>query len=188
MKMSFFSLIASLAFVTVANAVPMQTLSFDDLRAACREPKRFQNQIQPTSIVLDCSDRVVRWVPSAEGTFSLPSKRVITHAVGSDKYRVSVTGVEVSFEPAVHACPTMKQIEETVALSQEVTCDQLANYEGTATKMCQQLIEDLRAHNPAAITLKDTGKTLSFCNVEQGGTSGGGNTGTPMKKKPMTMK
>ena len=81
MKTSLFALIAALAFVTVANAAPMQNLSFEQLRSACREPKKFQNQILPTTIVLDCSERMLRWTPSNEGSFTLPSKRVITHAV-----------------------------------------------------------------------------------------------------------
>jgi hypothetical protein len=46
------------------------------------------------------------------------------------------------------------------------------------------LIEDLRSSNPGAVTVKDTGKTLSFCSSDQSG-SGGGNTGGPLKKKPL---
>jgi hypothetical protein len=153
---------------------PQKSLSFEELRAACRDPKRFQNQVQPTSIVIDCSDRALRWIPGSKGLFALPTKRVITHAVSSDKYRVSVTGCDVNSEPTPGECPTMKQIEETISLSEEITCDQIIHFEGTATLLCQQLLDELRHSNPNAVQTKETGKVVSFCRPDDGGPLLGG--------------
>lgn len=171
--------IGLLLAATTAAAAPHQRLSFEDLKMACQDPKKFQNQIEPTSIRLDCSDKVVKFVPCAgeatgcgNGSMTLPAKRVIFFNVSSDKYTVPNSQEEVRTEPLVEACPVYKQIEETIAVSQEVTCEQLKTYQGTATQLCLSLLDGLKTENPSAIKVRETGKVASFCKPdgEKGGT------------------
>lgn len=169
MKSALFAFV--LAFAFVAQAAPMQRLSFDQLKEACRDPKHFQNQLKPTTIVLDCSDRLQKWVPGESAQTPVSSKRVITYAVSSDKYTVTSTANQVESEPAQVPCMVMKQIEETLALSQEVTCEQVEGFPGSGTDYCKKLIDDLRAQNPASIVSKETGKLMSFCSGNSGNQS-----------------
>lgn len=40
--------LALMAVAQIAGAAPVQKLSFEDLKQACQDPKKFQNQIEPT--------------------------------------------------------------------------------------------------------------------------------------------
>ena len=151
----------------VANAgAANQNISFEQLKLACKTPEKFQNQIKPTSIKLECKDRLIKWIPSGEGTAPLTVLRYISHNVSATKYTVPTTREEVQVAPIAAACPLYKQIEETVNLSQDVACEQIEGYEGSATKLCGELIDGLRNSNPSAVRVRETKKEISFCNPE----------------------
>lgn len=160
MKIVMFAL---LALTQMAVAAPMQKLSFEDLKQACKDPKKFQNQIEPTSIRLECSDKVYKYIPAGTSTSTLPARRVVYFNVSSDKYTVPNAQEEVRTDSYTSECPLMKQIEETIAVSQEVTCEQIKDYTGTATQLCLSLLDGLRNDNPEAIQVRETGKVASFC-------------------------
>lgn len=155
--------LALMAVAQIAGAAPVQKLSFEDLKQACQDPKKFQNQIEPTSIRLDCSDKVYKYVPAGTDTMTLPARRVVYFNVSSDKYTVPNSQEEVRTEGYSAECPVLKQIEETIAVSQEVTCEQLKNYTGSATQLCLSLLDGVRSNNPEAIQTRETGKVTSFC-------------------------
>lgn len=158
------TLIAGLLLIgsaAVAN-VPNQKLGFEDLKMACKDPGKFQNQLAPASIKLECSDKVLKYVPAGQGV--MPGKRVITFNVSSDKYTVPATPEEVKHEGT--SCPLLKQVEETISLSQEVTCDQIKDYQGSATQLCVSLLDGLKRDNSSAVRIVETGRVISYCKAE----------------------
>ena len=158
------SIIVGLVLATsMAFAADHQTLNFDNLKAACKDPKRFQNQLKPTSIKIDCADKVVRWIPAGMSQTKMPSKRIVMAGVSSDKYTVPRDSNDVEHTPYTGECPVLKQIEETVAISQEITCEQIENYTGSATALCARFLDGLKNDNPSAIQTKETGKVATFC-------------------------
>ena len=154
---------------------------FDDLRQACKDPAKYQNQIKPSSIQISFADKVVRWIPAGNSKLTLPAFRLVNHKVTSDKYTVPSTKVEVPFPPTQDVCPVWKQIEEVTSISKEITCETIEGFTGTATDMCITILDDLKAENPAATIPKETGKVATFCKPELvGGPSNP--PPTPLKK------
>jgi hypothetical protein len=155
-------LLAALA-MTVQPAFAGQSLTFDQLKDACKNPAKYHSQIQPTGIKVECADRQLSWGPAAEDAFALPAERMIGFSISSDKYTVPMTRGPLVVPAMNSACPAFKQVEETIAVSESFTCDQLLAFEGTATELCTKLIDQMRTDNPAAIIRKDTGKEVHLC-------------------------
>lgn len=161
------AVIAGLMLVaSAAVAAPHQQLSFEELKMACKDPKKFQNQLEPASIKMDCSDKVLKYVPAGEGTMTMPAKRTVYFNVSSDKYTVPNSQEEVREESFTGSCPVLKQIEEIISVSQEVTCEQIKNYQGTATQLCISLLDGMKKDNPSAVQTRETGKVVSFCKAD----------------------
>lgn len=167
-------IIAVALTVAAQTAAAQQAMNFSQLKEACLNPAKFQNQIQPTNIKIDCSDRQVTWVASADDQTNLPGLRVVGHSVSSDKYAVALTKEQVKIDSTVVACPVMKQIEETIATAQSLTCAQITSFQGTATELCTQVIDQLRVNNPAAILTKETGKVVHLCKPADSGNGDNG--------------
>lgn len=140
-----------------------RTLSFDQLRVACQEPSRFQNQMKPANIKITCSDRIQRWVPAGTSTMTMPSERMVQFQVSSDKYTVPGDRAIVD-APAMQAeCPVLKQVEEVTTISKDISCDEIEEYRGTAASLCVVLLDGLRGENPGTVEVRETGRVASFC-------------------------
>lgn len=159
--------LVAIALLGLKTANAAQTLDFDQLRDACQNPAKYHSQVQPTGIKVDCSDRQLTWVQAGDDSMTLPALRVVGHAVSSDKYTVPVTKAQINL-PAINAsCPVFKQIEENIAISQTLTCEQLLAFKGGATDLCANMIDQARGDNPAAIIKKETGKEVHVCQTNQ---------------------
>jgi hypothetical protein len=156
-------ILVSLLTVSAGNASAEQSLNFEQLRDACQNPAKYHSQVQPTDIKVDCSDRQLTWVPIVHDSVSLAASRVIAHAVSSDKYSVPSTKSPIDMPAIPASCPVLKQFEETLGVSQSLTCAQLLAFDGTATDLCAKMIDQIRGDNPTAIIRKSTGKIVHLC-------------------------
>lgn len=144
-------------------AGPVQGLGFDDIKAACLNPAKFQNQVAPTNIQVSCRDVQLKWVATDAGSFNLPTAHAIVTSVISDKYSVAPMAAGIDSAAQTMACLQYKQVSETIELVRASSCDELIAFTGTGTDYCLSAALSMRAQNPAAIVTADTGKKSSMC-------------------------
>lgn len=155
--------LAALLLFSVQPAFAGQTLDFEQLKDACRNPAKYHSQVQPTGIKVDCADRQLKWVPSSPDKGDLSCHRLVGFSISSDKYTVPMNKAGLDLPAVGTECPTFKQIEETVNTSQNLTCEQLLNFKGTAVDLCQQMLDQARLDNPQALNVQETGKVHHLC-------------------------
>ncbi len=158
--------LCTLALVSVsafANNKPLT--SFDDLRTACKEPAKYQNQVAPSNIQISCTDQQSAWVATAAGSVAMDTTHYVTSAIASDKYTVNPTTQEVKSASQVSACGRLKEVNETVSVPKSLSCDEVLAFQGDATAYCLALVADVKANNPSAVQFADTGRTLDTCGV-----------------------
>lgn len=143
-----------------------KSIRFSDLKTACLEPARFQNQTAPTNIQISCQDIEYKWVPSNDGSVNMDRNRFITTSVISDKYSVSPEKSALSLSPQVANCPRYKRVAETVNFTRSVTCSEIVDYSGNAADFCSSLVSDLRASNPDGVEVEETGHVVDLCSVK----------------------
>ena len=153
----------------VAPAAPTQTLSFEDLQTACKNPTQFHNQQAPTNIQISCASTKTVWIldPSALGQSSAPNSELVTASVMSDKYSVDVVNTEVPMAPQSLACNTYKQVTQHVEAVRALTCDEVVAYKGSLNEYCGESVTALVRDNASALVQADTGQTYSQCGVAQ---------------------
>lgn len=164
--------LAALLMFAVQPAFAGRTLDFDQLRDACQNPAKYHSQVQPTGIKVDCADRQTTWVPSQDDSGSLSCHRLVGYSISSDKYTVPMNRAALDLPAVGTNCPVFKQIEETVTISQSLTCEQLLEFKGTATDLCQQMIDQARLDNPSSIVRRETGREHHLCAQQQKSVAG----------------
>lgn len=163
------SLLFSLGFALPVFAANPMTLSFEDLREACKNPTRFHNQIAPTNIRVTCKDAQSKWVAEVSRNFGMPTSRQITTHVISDKYSTAVTTSAVAAADQVAACPRFKLVTETLETVRAISCDELIAFQGSAVDFCASTLNGLRESNPSAVVAADDGRVLDLCGIEADG-------------------
>lgn len=149
--------------ISFAGTEPVKPFGFDDVKVACQNPARFQNQVAPTNIQISCRDLQLKWVVSEESAFTLPTAHAVETSVMSDKYSMAPVVATLESEDQILACAQYKQVSEVVELVRPSSCEELIAFTGTAAEYCRAAVETLRASNPAAIVATDTGRTVSLC-------------------------
>jgi hypothetical protein len=137
--------------------------SFEDIRAACKNPKQFHNQIAPTNIQVSCKDVRTRWVPDAGTAHSLETSHHVTLQVNSDKYTSNSECSNVASEAQTVGCPAYKQVIDTIETVRSVTCEEILAFPGTGVEFCLNAVESLLRDNPDAVTVQATGATFTMC-------------------------
>lgn len=140
-----------------------QRLSFDDIRLACQNPAKFHNQVAPANIQISCQDVQYKWVADKDGALSMPTQRLMTSSVTSDKYTVDTSTSPLQSAQQVASCPRFKQITETVETVRAASCDELIAFTGNIADFCASSVNSLKAANPKSVTVADTGKYIDFC-------------------------
>ncbi|PIS10366.1 MAG: hypothetical protein COT73_09765 [Bdellovibrio sp. CG10_big_fil_rev_8_21_14_0_10_47_8] len=140
-----------------------QVLTFDDLKSACENPARFHNQIAPSNIQISCQDLQYKWVPDNEGIVNMPTSRMVTSAVYSDKYSSTPISAPVMTEIQKTGCPQFVEVVESVETVRAVSCDEITAYKGTSIDFCADTVNSLRAANFNAVNSKQTGRVMSLC-------------------------
>lgn len=161
------NVLLALALISAsAQAADQQSINFEQLKAACKNPAQFQNQNKPSSMKLDCADHILFWRVVGNGVYTAPATRLIAYRVSSDKYGVPSTKGSVRHPGQDVACPQLQQFASDVAVTEEITCDTIENYEGTAIDKCKSILDDMRKNNAKVIEdeikpVKDA--TVSLC-------------------------
>ncbi|MEY4616483.1 MAG: hypothetical protein RJB66_1443 [Pseudomonadota bacterium] len=141
-------------------------LQFEELREACANPARFQNQVAPSNIQVSCTELKTKWVADPQSSVALPTRRVVVTSVSSNKYKVNPVTAELASEPQAAGCDQYKQVIETLETVQSTTCEQIMAHQGTADEFCAGHIESLKVANPQSVRQEETGKKAGFCNVK----------------------
>ena len=145
-----------------------QRMSFEDIKSACLNPARFHNQVAPSNIQIACKDVQSKWVADDQGSYSMGCGRMVTATVASDKYTSDAVSAQVKAAPQITACPRFKEITESVDTVRAVTCAEIVAFTGSSTDFCADAINSLRAVNPKAVIIANTGQTVSLCTGVRG--------------------
>lgn len=158
-----------------APTAGVQTIRFEDLRAACETPAKYHNQTAPTNIQIGCQDVQLKWIPDAGKDMSVKTSRQLTVLAYSDKYNVEAVTSVLDSAPQAINCPRFKQIAEKVESMRSVTCADIIAFKGSAADFCAETINGVKGSNPAAAQVMDTGKVVDLCggNVVQQGPAQG---------------
>jgi hypothetical protein len=157
------TLSSALGIAAAGQGGPVQVLGFDDVKSACQNPARFQNQVAPTNIQISCRDVQLKWITTDAGAFNLPTAHAVVTSVISDKYSVAPMAAGIDSAVQVMSCLQYKQVSETIELVRTSSCEELVAFTGSGTDYCLSAASDMRAQNPSAIVTADTGKTSSLC-------------------------
>ncbi len=164
MKKLILTLVLSLVGSGFANAQALvAAVNFDDMKATCQNPAKFHNQIAPTNIQLSCKDLIYKWVPDQVGSYTLPTSRLVTASLISDKFSVSPLTAAVASEVQVAQCAQYKQVAESVETVRSMSCADVISYTGTSIDFCKVALDSLRIANRNVVSSQETGKTVSLC-------------------------
>lgn len=164
------SIIAMFALaLPVAAFGGVQTLTFEEFKAACTNPARFRNQVPQSNIQISCKSVTHRWVNDSQGSMALEGSKDITTSITSDKYKVDAETSPQQQQDAVMACPSFKEVAETVETVRSLTCDEIVAYQGTPADYCSSALQDLVNSNPGAVVSQDTGNKKDLCQGKEQG-------------------
>lgn len=154
-----------LAFVFSALSIPAfaADLTFDEIREACSNPGKFQNQIAPTNLQVTCQEKVTQWLPYLAKQMNLPRSREITASLTSDKYQVSPNVHPMDVAEQVASCPSFKEVLEITNFTKATSCDELLQFKGTEEELCADILDQARQANPKMVQIEDTGRVVEFC-------------------------
>ena len=137
---------------------------FEELKDACANPRKYQNQFEPNNIEMECTDTVTKWEQVANEKVELPTSRNMGVSITSSKYFM---------DEEVEGRPSQNQngdctVYEQITLSANVpltglTCAQIKDFAGTGGSFCESQI--LEKKLPAsAYTVQRSGSFRKYCN------------------------
>lgn len=142
----------------------VQHIRFEDVREACLNPANFHNQTAPANIQVSCRQVQTKWVEGAsQGNAQAGVTHDLTSSLLSDKYVVDEATEAMPAAEQTMACPSYREVRETLETVRAVTCEELVAFQGTATEFCAATIDALRQANPAAVVETETGNVLNMC-------------------------
>jgi hypothetical protein len=159
------AIIAS-AFVLSLSAQAGNHLGFEEIRDACLDPAKFQNQIAPTNLQVTCEDRSTKWKAVSSTTVELSRTREIVSSLTSDKYTVAPTTEYIDVASQKATCPRFKEVMETINFTKATSCEELIAFKGTETQFCADILDRVRESNPKAIEVVDTGNEVNLCEAK----------------------
>ncbi len=155
--------------------VPGKPISWEELRARCENPERFDVQRAPQNIRIQCTDSHVTWVAAMPGEVFLPGNRRVTSGVFADKFFVDARQHEVPIFSKNGSCHRFKEVEETMTIERPVTCADVLSMKGDLGEFCQSVLDSTKGANPKLIDVRETGRMIDTC--------GGNGTGGVVKPK-----
>lgn len=140
---------------------------FDEIREACKDPAKFQNQIAPKNLQVTCEDRSTKWVSASASTIELARTREVISSLSSDKYTVEATSTYIPMDNQRVACPRFKEVLEEVTFTKATTCEEILEFEGTEAEFCTDILDRVRQSNPKSIKVTDTGSEVDLCAAKE---------------------
>ena len=138
-------------------------LSFSEIREACQNPGKFQNQIAPQNLQISCEERTSHWVPYVAREMKLPCSRVIIAGLTSDKYQVNPNQHAMGADDQAAQCPSFKEVVEITSFTKATSCDELLGWKGSEEDFCADILDRARKGNPKMVQINDTGRVIEFC-------------------------
>jgi hypothetical protein len=149
----------------VSGAAQAGTFGFDDLREACQDPAKFQNQIAPRNIQVTCEDRATKWKSVGGSSVELDRSREIISSFSSDKYSSAPTTEYINVKSQRGSCPKFVELLETINFTKATTCEEILDFKGTETDFCKDVLDQVRESNPKSIEVTETGKVVDLCDA-----------------------
>jgi len=140
-----------------------RSISWDEFRARCANPRDFDVQVPPQNIKVQCTDDRTLWVASDPGTLALPSQRVVSMGVFADKFFVNTSQDLVPMATQEGSCHRFKEVEQTFTIEQPLTCDQILGMKGSIADYCVAVLDSAKGANPKLTDQKDTGRVIDTC-------------------------
>jgi hypothetical protein len=138
-------------------------LSFEQIKDACSNPSKFQNQQAPSNLQITCEEHVSRWLPYVAKEMQLPRSRYIVSSLTSDKYSVAPSQHAMDVDMQSAQCPSFKEVLEVTSFTKATSCDELLNFKGDEQDFCADILDRARQANPKMVQLNDTGRVVEFC-------------------------
>ncbi|MGZ3672389.1 MAG: hypothetical protein ACXWR1_19475 [Bdellovibrionota bacterium] len=138
-------------------------LSFEEIREACQNPGKFQNQLAPTNLQISCEEHVSRWLPYVAKEVQLPRSRYIISSLTSDKYQVSPSQNVMNVDMQSAQCPSFKEVLEITSFTKATSCDEILGWKGSEQDFCADILDRARHGNPKMVQINDTGRVVEFC-------------------------
>jgi hypothetical protein len=151
------------ALFLAAPAYAGSALSFSELREACQDPARFQNQVAPQNIQVSCEERTTRWETDGGSSVELPRSKEIWSSFTSDKYESDTESEKVGVKSQYGRCPRFKEVLEVLNFTKSTSCEEILDFKGGAVDFCADVLERVRENNPKAIEKTATGNTVDLC-------------------------
>jgi hypothetical protein len=166
----------ALVTATPAFAGGAGGLTFDQIKDACQNPAKYQNQLAPANLQVTCEEHVSTWVPDVAKGMQLPRSRYVISSLSSDKYQVSPRTHAMDVDMYSAECPNFKEQVQVTTFSKATSCDELLAFKGEESDFCAQILDKARQDNPKIAQLNDTGRVVTFCSegMEQGQGKGQG--------------
>jgi hypothetical protein len=155
--------ILSLASATAFAGGGPRGLSFDEIRDACSNPSKYQNQIAPQNLQITCEEHVSQWVPYQAKDMTLPRSRYIISSLTADKYQVLPRTHAMDVDMYTAQCPSFKEILQATSFSKATSCDELLSFKGGEQEFCAGILDKARQDNPKIVQINDSGRVVEFC-------------------------
>lgn len=163
MKIATVLFSSALALSTSSVFAGSQGLSFDDIREACQNPSKYQNQIAPSNLQITCEEHISRWLPYQSKEMQLPRSRYVMVSLTSDKYQMSPSQHAMDVDMQSGQCPSFKETLEVTSFAKATSCDELLEFKGNAQEFCAEILERARQANPKIVQINDSGRVIEFC-------------------------
>jgi hypothetical protein len=160
---SVLALALALVSATAVAGGSTQGLTFDEIRDACQNPSKFQNQLAPSNLQITCEEHVSRWLPYLSKEMQLPRSRYIVSSLTSDKYSVSPSQHAMDVDLQSAQCPSFKEVLEITSFTKATSCDELLGFKGDEQDFCADVCDKARQANPKMVQINDTGRVVEFC-------------------------
>lgn len=145
--------------------VPVTYVSWEEFKGRCANPKQFHDQHAPEQIRLQCSVKVLDWLPTAPGTIPLEVRETIITALFSDKYNVIPVERSGSAPQKGGSCLRFKEVEKLYSVERPLSCAEILSADSkgkNAQDICYDAVKG--KVNPKDVKIQDTGRTIDTCN------------------------
>jgi hypothetical protein len=152
--------------------VPTKAITWDEMRDRCAHPEQFDVQRAPQHIRLQCADSRIVWLASMPGEIALPSSRMVTSAVFSDKFFVESMQKDVQILSKNGSCHRFKEVEETYIVERPMSCEEIMGIKGDLGDFCASSLDAAKGTNPKVVDQRDTGRMIDTCGLALEGGNG----------------
>lgn len=138
-------------------------INWDEFKARCENPERFDVQRAPQNIKVQCTDVSNEFVASDAGRIPLAGMRTVAVTVLSDKFHVATAAREVAIAGKSGSCLRFKEVQKTLTVEKPLSCGEVLAMKGDVGDFCVAALDSVKAGNAKLIEVQDTGRVVDTC-------------------------